>query len=288
MYDLAHGVENEIPFVLVDASGSEVIGVGSAFTVELRESGGVFIAGAGSKSEVGGGWYLYTATADECGVSGALALRITAAGAAQQNLVYRIVPFPLVAQDVANAVSKLAPAAGAPAAGSVGAHLDTLIDATTAIKAITDDLDLSNVTQVVANKAGHLTVTAGLTFREVVSGLTIPADWKQSFWTLKAKVRDLDSSAVVQLVSSNPSDPEDGVVYVNASDTLPAGISVSSGTLSVSQPDGEITIFLEDDLTVLLGPATNLGWDVKFIDASGDSVGWRGTADICLTETQAV
>ena len=33
--------------------------------------------------------------------------------------------------------------------------------------------------------------------------------------------------------------------------------------------------------------ATGIGWDVKFIDAAGDSDGADGAADVALTETKA-
>lgn len=39
--------------------------------------------------------------------------------------------------------------------------------------------------------------------------------------------------------------------------------------------------------TIRLGKATGIGWDVKFIDAAGDSSGADGTADVVLTETKA-
>jgi len=41
-------------------------------------------------------------------------------------------------------------------------------------------------------------------------------------------------------------------------------------------------------LTALLDKASGLGWDVKFLDADGDSTGRRGSADVVLTDTRAV
>jgi hypothetical protein len=90
MYDLTKDAANAIPFVLVDANGTEVTGLGGTFTVTVRKDGGSFGASAGAKAELANGWYLYTATAGECDTAGPLALKITGAGAAQQNLVYRV------------------------------------------------------------------------------------------------------------------------------------------------------------------------------------------------------
>jgi hypothetical protein len=191
---------------------------------------------------------------------------------------------------------KLTPTAGDPAAGSIDKHLDdgataaalavvnTNVDA---IKLITDDLDVSAVTQVVASSAGHLTITAGLTFDEAVTGLTIPADWEVAIWTLKIHEHQADTAARLQLRVSNPADGDDGLQRLNGA-AVAVPITAADGTLTVTQASGRIDIYLTDELTALLDKASGLGWDVKFIDADGDSTGQRGTADVVLTETRAV
>jgi hypothetical protein len=90
MYDLTKDATNAIPFVMVDSSGVEVTGLGGVFTVTLSKNGAGFGASAGTKAELASGWYLYTATAGECDTLGPLALKITGAGCAQQNLVYQV------------------------------------------------------------------------------------------------------------------------------------------------------------------------------------------------------
>ena len=184
---------------------------------------------------------------------------------------------------------KLAPSTSAPvpAAGSVDKHLDDLLTATAAIQAITDDLDVTAVTQVAASSAGHLIITAGLTFDEAVTGLTIPADWTTAIWTLKHNAAQADTAAVIQLRVSNPADGDDGLQRLNGV-AVAVPITAADGTLTVEQSVGRIGLYLSDELTVLLSKATGLGWDVKFIDADGDSTGRRGTVDVVLTETQAL
>lgn len=194
----------------------------------------------------------------------------------------------LTAQETRDS-AKLAPSSGSPAAGSIDAHLDEIavIGANVdAIKAVTDDLDVTAVTQVAASNAGHLTITAGLTFDESVSGLTISADWWAAIWTLKANVRDADTAALVQLRVTNPAAVTDGLQRVNGAAPA-APITAADGELSVNQAGGSITIWLSDELTALLAAAVDLGWDVKFIDLADDSSGQRGTADVVLTETRA-
>lgn len=190
----------------------------------------------------------------------------------------------LTAQDIANAM-KLAPSAGAAAAGSVQAKLDIIDANVDAIKVITDSLDVSAVTQVAASNAGHLTITIGLTFDEGVTGLTIPADWVSAIWTLKRDVRDIDLAALVQLRTTNPGAGTDGLQRLNGA-ALVAPITADDGVLTVTQASGRIDVYLTDEMTAQLAAATDLGWDVKFIDANGDSSGRRGTADLVLTETK--
>ncbi len=151
---------------------------------------------------------------------------------------------------------------------------------------MTDQLDVSAVTQVAANLAGHLTITNGLTFDESVTGLTIPSDWVTAIWTLKFSELQVDTAALIQLRVSNPADAEgDGLQRLNSA-AVTTPITTADGTLTVTQASGRIDIYLTDELTALLARASGLGWDVKFIDADDDSVGWRGTADVVLTETR--
>lgn len=79
---------NRIAFVMVDAAGTEVAGLGNGFTLEISKNGGAFNASAGAKAEIGNGWYTYLATAGEANTIGPVAIRVTGAGAVQQNLEY--------------------------------------------------------------------------------------------------------------------------------------------------------------------------------------------------------
>lgn len=79
---------NEVMFVLTDATtGQELAGLGTDFTVQVARNGEDFVGSAGSKTEIGNGWYRYTGTVKEAEIEGAISLKISAAGAAQQNLV---------------------------------------------------------------------------------------------------------------------------------------------------------------------------------------------------------
>lgn len=80
---------NLIKFVLIDASGNEVTGLGSGFTLEISKGdGGAFTGSAGTKSELGNGWYQYVTTAGEADTPGDVAIKVTHASIVQQNLVY--------------------------------------------------------------------------------------------------------------------------------------------------------------------------------------------------------
>ena len=78
---------NLIMFVLLDANNEEVSGLGTTFTLEISNNAGAFASSAGTKAEVGSGWYSYTATAGES-VPGVVAIKVTHGSIVQQNLEY--------------------------------------------------------------------------------------------------------------------------------------------------------------------------------------------------------
>lgn len=79
---------NTILFVLVNSSGAEVTGLGGTFTLQISKAGNAFQASAGTKSEVGLGWYKYVATAGEADTAGPVAIVVTGGSVIQQNLEY--------------------------------------------------------------------------------------------------------------------------------------------------------------------------------------------------------
>lgn len=79
---------NLITFVLVDSDGTEVTGLGSGFTLQISKAGGAFAGSAGTKAEIGSGWYKYTSTAGEADTVGPVAVKVTHASIVQQNLEY--------------------------------------------------------------------------------------------------------------------------------------------------------------------------------------------------------
>jgi len=147
-------------------------------------------------------------------------------------------------------------------------------------------IDTTAVTIAPANNAGHLTITAARTFEATISGLTIPANWVTALWTLKIDDSRPDTAALVQLRETNPAALSDGLQRLNGA-ALPSGILATAGSLTVNQAGGSVVVWLSDEVTARLGKATGIGWDVKFIDAAGDSDGADGTADVALTETKA-
>lgn len=80
--------QNTILFVMVDSAGTEITGLGSGFTLEISKAGAAFAASAGTKSEVGSGWYKYVTTTGEANTRGPVAVKVTGSGALQQNLEY--------------------------------------------------------------------------------------------------------------------------------------------------------------------------------------------------------
>ena len=86
MFKFPYGKPGEIDFVLGDAAGNEVVGLGSSFTLKISVGSSSLALGAGTKSEIGQGVYRYVATIGECSTPGAGMIVITAPGCVQQNL----------------------------------------------------------------------------------------------------------------------------------------------------------------------------------------------------------
>lgn len=79
---------NLVTFVLSDNTGTEVIGLGATFTVELAKAGGAMVPGVGAKGESGAGWYWYLGTILDSDTIGPVSIAVSAVGCTQQNLEY--------------------------------------------------------------------------------------------------------------------------------------------------------------------------------------------------------
>ncbi len=80
---------NRVSFVMVDATNTEVAGIGDGnLTVEISKNGGAFGAGGGANTEISDGWYSYLGVVGDADTIGPLSIRVTGAGAVQQNLEY--------------------------------------------------------------------------------------------------------------------------------------------------------------------------------------------------------
>lgn len=95
MSDLVRNQAQMITFVMIDSTGVEVAGLAAGFTLEVAKGSGAFVSSAGTKGEISSGWYHYTLTAGETDTPGPLSVKVTGAGAIQQNLAY-LVESPLV------------------------------------------------------------------------------------------------------------------------------------------------------------------------------------------------
>jgi hypothetical protein len=80
----------KITFVMVNAAGTEVEGLGNALLVDVSKNGAAFAAGVGVAAEIGHGWYAYTLTVAETDTIGPLSVRVNGAGCQQQNLWYAV------------------------------------------------------------------------------------------------------------------------------------------------------------------------------------------------------
>lgn len=87
-FEWALNHENRIVFVMIDGSGNEVSGLGSALTMNISINGGALNPVAGTISEIGSGGYSYLCTVAEASTPGPIFITAVGAGTIQQNLEY--------------------------------------------------------------------------------------------------------------------------------------------------------------------------------------------------------
>jgi hypothetical protein len=82
--------QNRICFVQVDGSYTEISGLGVAWNLFISKAGGIFNPSAGTKAEIGNGWYTYLSTAAEADTIGPVSIYVVSAPVKtiQQNLEY--------------------------------------------------------------------------------------------------------------------------------------------------------------------------------------------------------
>lgn len=236
----------------------------------------------------------YTAPLDAAGTRTAIGL---AAADLDDQLAAIAASSGLTAQQTRDAL-KLAPSAGAAAAGSVDdlladmpATILTTVVAPYAgtpgtfgyLLSLLAGLDFTAVNLVTASNAGEITIKRTLTLAAVVSGLTIPADWTACYWTVKRSTDDADADALVQILESNPPDADDGLLILMGA----AVEDQTAGSLTVNQTLGTVTIALDDASTAALEDAVELVWDVKVHATGGKTQPGSGTATITTAVTRA-
>ena len=173
---------------------------------------------------------------------------------------------------------KLAPTAGAPSAGSVDEHLDdiltdtgTTLPATVSPAAVwghstrtltqvqtsaIDDADVQNLELIIAT-----------TFEVTWTGLSIDATWTAIEFTAKRVLSGADTTALLQVLISNPGAGGDGLQrYMGLAGTAYA----DHAALTVNQSAGSVTLLVEDDVTALL-TAQKVYYDLKIMLADGSS-----------------
>lgn len=163
MLQLRKSTAETIKFVMVDSNGTEVTGLGSGFTISVNKPGsGSFVAGGGTKSELGSGWYQYVTTTGETDTEGELAFIVTGSGAVQQNLVYQV---------------------GALATWSSATR--TLTQGAASIQAIVDGSDI--------------TVYRGTTWVISLTGLGSLSNYDTIYFSVKRRTEDSEDNAILRV-----------------------------------------------------------------------------------------
>lgn len=259
---------------------------------------------AGSATEGRRGLYHYRLASADLSLYQYVATFITASAAVDQQEIAAIglvVPDVLVSsrstltEQQARDASKLAPSPGAPAAGSVDAHLDDILEDTgttlPALIAAVDSDVWAYVTRTLTQSSTSTTdsTAAGSIVRRRGDSwsisLTIGAitGYTSLWFTAKWSRDDTDEMAVLQ-IKKNASGSSDGLLYVNgaaATDATKASITI------VDAATGAIVIVVDETITDDLPPA-GVWYDVQVLNGGSVSTPDSGTLTISADVTRAV
>lgn len=241
MYEWQLNTTNTIVFVMVDSNGDEVTGLGTGFTLQLSKNGAAFAASTGTKAEIANGWYSYIATASESDTEGVTAIKVTGAGAAQQNLVAHVSD---IQSDVWEHTPRTLTQSGASVASTVSG---------------TD-----------------VTIVRGDTLSASFTGLGVLTGYVTIDFSVKTKKSIADSAATIK-IRKNISGSDDGLLYINGT---VAGTSANGSITIDNATDGDITVTLAASESYNLSAANNLYYDIQLITATSVTTLSSGSADI--------
>ena len=123
------------------------------------------------------------------------------------------------------------------------------------------------------------------TFEVTWSGLNIDATWTAIEFTAKKLLYEADTTALLQVLISNPGAGGDGLQRYMG---LAGGAYVANAALTVDQPNGAVTLLVEDDVTALL-TKQKVYYDLKLMLADGSSsILVDGTFDAVYTPTKTI
>lgn len=216
-------------------------------------------------------WATYAVTLTENGASGHYFADFTVSATYQVDIYQRAGGTP-AATDVLVGQGDIAPE------DATSATLATVLADVVAIKAITDAMGTSAVTLISPAAVNGSDITGLRGDRWVVSltGLGSIAGRNKLWFTVKARVDDADTAAVLQITEGG------GLVRLNGSASLPAGISTADGDINVTdETAGDITITIEAAVTALFNTGQHFNYDIQVL--TGTAVATKVVGSLKLT-----
>lgn len=111
------------------------------------------------------------------------------------------------------------------------------------------------------NLGNRLEIYNHTTYTNTWSGLTIPADWKEIYFTAKLDpALEADAHSTILIKVSRVVAVDDGLVYLNG------GTSTLVGTLTIDQGSGTVKLDLSKALCAELLMGCSLYYDVKMVN----------------------
>ena len=180
---------------------------------------------------------------------------------------YTVDPLPAVnlATDAINATSLASSAVTEINAGTLATLTSYDVATGTDVSLITASVVAQNPPSI---NAGQINMQRAVTYDGTLTGISIiPADWVYALFTVKRRVGDPDSAAVLQIKVTNGGDVGDGLKIVNGS----SSVTASNASMAVNQGAGTVALHIEDN--VLADIVTkSYYYDCKFYYGTSDSV----------------
>lgn len=118
-------------------------------------------------------------------------------------------------------------------------------------------------------EAGDMNFVLFCTYDETITGLTIPSNWSKLYYSVKDNDGDTENEAVLRIVVTNGGAAGDGLLRIGGQSPTDAGLTAASASLTASQANGTLGVYVADEALSILTASTSRKYDVVVIEDDG-------------------